>query len=52
MSRYPQDLCVDPEIGAVAWAALIEAVYDAADAGGRPNVYWLTQSFNMQARAL
>ncbi|MFO1107380.1 MAG: GNAT family N-acetyltransferase [Amaricoccus sp.] len=50
---YLQDLYVDPEIrGGGLGRALIEAVYDAADAAGRPNVYWLTQSFNMQARAL
>lgn len=50
---YLQDLYVDPEArGSGLGRALIEAVYDAADAAGRPNVYWLTQSFNAQARAL
>jgi GNAT superfamily N-acetyltransferase len=32
--------------------ALIEAVYAAADANGTPAVYWLTQDFNTEARAL
>lgn len=50
---YLQDLFVAPEArGAGAGRALIEAVYAAADAAGRPNVYWLTQGFNIQARAL
>jgi GNAT superfamily N-acetyltransferase len=31
---------------------LIEAVYAAADAAGRPAVYWLTQDFNATARQL
>jgi GNAT superfamily N-acetyltransferase len=31
---------------------LIEAVYDAADKRGAQQVYWLTQDFNAQARAL
>jgi GNAT superfamily N-acetyltransferase len=33
-------------------AALIEAVYAAADAAGCPSVYWLTQEFNSAARQL
>lgn len=32
--------------------ALIEAVYEKAEAAGASRVYWLTQSSNAQARAL
>jgi GNAT superfamily N-acetyltransferase len=50
---YLQDLYVVPEArGTGAGRALIEAVYAAADAAGRPNVYWLTQTFNATARQL
>ena len=50
---YLQDLYVAPEArGAGAGRRLIEAVYAAADAAGRPNVYWLTQTFNAPARRL
>jgi GNAT superfamily N-acetyltransferase len=49
---YLQDLYVAPEARGPARAALIEAVYAAADAAGRPNVYWLTQEFNTTARRL
>ena len=50
---YLQDLYVAPEArGSGAGRALIEAVYAAADAAGRPNVYWLTQEFNATARRL
>ncbi|HRO11503.1 GNAT family N-acetyltransferase [Amaricoccus sp.] len=50
---YLQDLYVAPEArGAGVGRALIEAVYAAADAAGRPNVYWLTQTFNAAARRL
>ena len=50
---YLQDLFVDPAArGAGAGRALIAAVYAAADAAGRPNVYCLTQSGNAPARAL
>ena len=50
---YLQDLYVDPEArGTGAGRRLIEAVYSAADAAGRPSVYWLTQSFNATARRL
>jgi GNAT superfamily N-acetyltransferase len=50
---YLQDLYVVPETrGTGAGRALIEAVYAAADAAGRPNVYWLTQTFNATARQL
>lgn len=33
-------------------AALVEAVYAAADAAGAPSVYWLTESDNTVARRL
>ncbi|PRY21442.1 ribosomal protein S18 acetylase RimI-like enzyme [Aliiruegeria haliotis] len=50
---YLQDLYADPEVrGSGVGRALIEAVYDAADAEGCPNVYWLTQEFNHTARQL
>ncbi len=50
---YLQDLYVAPEArGTGAGRRLIEAVYAAADAAGRPNVYWLTQTFNTTARQL
>ncbi|MGB8622645.1 MAG: GNAT family N-acetyltransferase [Paracoccaceae bacterium] len=50
---YLQDLYADPEVrGQGVGRALIEAVYDAADAAGAPSVYWLTQDFNTTARRL
>lgn len=50
---YLQDLFVRPDHrGGGAGRALIEAVYAAADAAGRPNVYWLTQDDNAPARRL
>ena len=50
---YLQDLYADPEVrGRGVGRALIEAVYAAADAAGRPSVYWLTQDFNHTARQL
>ncbi|MEO0914369.1 MAG: GNAT family N-acetyltransferase, partial [Pseudomonadota bacterium] len=50
---YLQDLYVSPEArGTGAGRALIEAVYEAADAQGTPSVYWLTQDFNSDARKL
>lgn len=50
---YLQDLYVDPEVrGTGAGRALIEAVYAAADAAGKPSVYWLTQEFNYRGRML
>jgi GNAT superfamily N-acetyltransferase len=50
---YLQDLFADPEVrGQGVGRALIEAVYAAADAAGRPYVYWLTQEFNHTARQL
>ena len=50
---YLQDLYARPETrGTGVGRALIEAVYAAADAAGAPNVYWLTQDFNTNARKL
>ena len=50
---YLQDLYADPDVrGQGIGRALIEAVYDAADAQGCPSVYWLTQDFNTGARQL
>lgn len=50
---YLQDLYARPETrGTGVGRALIEAVYDAADAAGAPSVYWLTQDFNTTARLL
>ncbi len=50
---YLQDLFADPSVrGTGIGRALIEAVYQAADANGTPTVYWLTQDFNKTARVL
>ena len=50
---YLQDLFVVPQArGTGAGRALIEAVYEAADANGTPSVYWMTQDFNVEARKL
>lgn len=50
---YLQDLFTSKAArGAGVGRALIEAVYREADASGSPRVYWLTQDFNHQARAL
>lgn len=50
---YLQDLFADPDVrGKGIGRALIEAVYEAADAAGAPGVYWLTQEFNTTARTL
>lgn len=50
---YLQDLFTTPEArGRGVGRALIEAVYDAADAQGAPAVYWLTQEFNYAGRML
>lgn len=50
---YLQDLYADPDVrGKGIGRALIEAVYKAADALKSPNVYWLTQDFNVTARQL
>ena len=50
---YLQDLFVTRAArGTGAGRALIEAVYGAADAAGKPGVYWMTQEFNAPARLL
>ncbi|SPH18342.1 hypothetical protein DEA8626_01879 [Defluviimonas aquaemixtae] len=50
---YLQDLYAEPEMrGRGVGRALIEAVYEAADAHGAVTVYWLTQDFNAAARRL
>lgn len=50
---YLQDLYATPETrGRGLGRALIEHVYDQADAAGAPAVYWLTQDFNHAARRL
>lgn len=50
---YLQDLFVTPDLrGTGAGRTLIEAVYQAADAAGAPNVYWLTQDDNATGRQL
>jgi GNAT superfamily N-acetyltransferase len=50
---YLQDLfAAEDARGRGVGRALIEAVYAAADAAGRPTVYWLTQTDNATARAL
>lgn len=50
---YLQDLFSVPDArGTGVGRALIEAVYDLADAHGRPSVYWTTQDFNAEARKL
>lgn len=50
---YLQDLFVAPQArGTGLGRQLIEAVYARADAAGAPQVYWLTQEFNHEARQL
>lgn len=50
---YLQDLYVEPSArGTGVGHALIEAVYKVADENGSPSVYWMTQSFNENARRL
>ena len=50
---YLQDLYADPSArGMGVGRALIEAVYEQADAAGAPSVYWMTQEFNHTARQL
>lgn len=50
---YLEDLFVDPtRRGLGAGRQLIEAVYGAADRAGAERVYWMTQEFNADARAL
>ena len=52
-SCYLEDLFVDPAArgGGIA-RSLIQAVYAAADQAKAGTVYWLTQEFNSEARAL
>ena len=50
---YLQDLFTVPAArGRGVGRALIQGVYDAADAAGVPAVYWLTQEFNHAGRIL
>jgi GNAT superfamily N-acetyltransferase len=50
---YLEDLFVTPDArGTGAGRALIEAVYEAADAAGANQVYWLTAGDNATARRL
>jgi len=50
---YLQDLFVtEAARGTGAGRALIQSVYDLADAHGTPQVYWTTQHFNTEARKL
>ena len=50
---YLQDLYADSSVrGTGVGRKLIEAVYQAADENGTPNVYWMTQEFNQTARTL
>lgn len=50
---YLEDLYVDRAArGAGAGRALIKAVYAAADRANVGTVYWLTQEFNAEGRAL
>jgi len=50
---YLEDLFVDPAVrGGGVGAALIEAVYAAADRAGAERVYWMTQDHNATARKL
>lgn len=50
---YLQDLYVRPDTrGTGCGRKLVESVYDAADAQGVQNVYWLTQNDNTAGRQL
>ena len=52
-SCYLEDLFVDAGArGAGVGRALIHAVYAAADAAQATSVYWMTQEFNADGRAL
>ena len=50
---YLEDLFVDPQArGGGVGRTLIEAVYAAADRAQAASVYWMTQEFNADGRAL
>ncbi len=50
---YLEDLYVDPSArGTGTGRALIHAVYSAADEAKAASVYWMTQEFNADGRAL
>lgn len=50
---YLEDLFVDPAArGGGVGRALIQAVYAAADRARAASVYWMTQEFNAEGRAL
>jgi GNAT superfamily N-acetyltransferase len=50
---YLEDLFVEPQArGGGIGRALIEAVYAAADRAQAASVYWMTQEFNADGRAL
>ena len=50
---YLEDLFVDPAVrGTGAGRALIEAVYEAADARAATRTYWVTEEHNQRARTL
>lgn len=50
---YLQDLYTSPDVrGMGVGRALIEAVYEVADAAGAPSVYWLTKDDNTAGRRL
>jgi GNAT superfamily N-acetyltransferase len=50
---YLEDLFVDPTArGAGVGRALIKSVYAAADQAKASSVYWMTQEFNADGRAL
>ncbi|HXF53775.1 MAG TPA: GNAT family N-acetyltransferase [Hyphomicrobiaceae bacterium] len=50
---YLEDLYVDPAVrGRGIGRALIEAVYQEADARGATRTYWMTHEFNYRARTL
>lgn len=52
-SCYLEDLFVDPAArGGGVGRALIHAVYAAADLAQAASVYWMTQEFNAEGRAL
>ncbi len=50
--RVRDVLVGDVDVGGGAGRALINAVYDAADAKGATRTYWATQEFNYKGRML